>query len=431
MAKTLKTVPQKEKASSSRPSGDKAPVEPSIHDYVPGPCTLKIDFKVDNPSSVPGITKDAALRPSSGEEEAKSPVLKPGKEKKRRATPRLEDPKPKTRRVRRKEISLPIDSVQRLREEEEEEDNASALVIRSAKAIEVARAPEPMAAVPVDVSPEIPSLDRSTLSDLLGDMTVGHSPFLLTFSKEALKEVRELKTPDMGRGSSVGDPFRDCFTRVDDASDIGDTSLLQEEAQRFITRAISRFCVDLSQCEAELQKVSGERDALRLLCSQKDKVIKDLQADLSKQKVEKIELLREEVDQIKAESKRIEELETRLAEAKAEVESSKIMADKSIAVYRADAEAAQMEAREAADTVDAQAHWVAELAKCRSRRETLEEIHVRGFGLTEEIKKAKELEAEAEALASDDDDDGCSKSGSEDGEEPDREANTPDDDQEA
>ncbi|XP_075085929.1 uncharacterized protein LOC142168774 [Nicotiana tabacum] len=233
-------------------------------------------------------------------------------------------------------------------------------------------------------------------------------------------------------------------------------------------QAISRFRVDLSQCEAELRKVSSERDALRLLCSQKDEAIKDLQADLIKvreekveldkqlqQKIEKIGLLREEVDQIRAEcnrwketidrlaaeketistkllsadvqflsiklkgsvqAKKIDELETRLAEAKAEVESSKVLADKSIAVYRVDAEVAQMESRKAANTVDARAHWVAELAKCSSRRETLEEIHARGFDLTEEIKKAKELEAEAEALASNDDDDDGSKSGSEDGE---------------
>ncbi|XP_070050875.1 uncharacterized protein [Nicotiana tomentosiformis] len=501
MEKTSKTVPQKEKASFSRPSGDKTPVEPSIHNYVPGPCTLKIDFKVENPSSVPGrcehvstymcsitedhleavrkdsapwmpqavpdledwvrklastssyaecawrdlakgVTKDAALRPSSGEERTKSPVPQPGKDKKRKASSRLEDPKPKTQRVRRKAIALSIDSVQRLREEEEEEedeDNALALVIRYAKAIEVARAPKPMAAVPVRVGLEVPSLDRSNPSDLLGAMMMGHSPSLPTFSKEALKEARELKTPDIGGGSSVGDPFRDFFTGVDDASNIGDASLLLEEAECFITRAINRFRVDLSQCEAKLWKVSGERDALRLLCSQKDEAIKELQVDLAKVREERVELdkqiglLREEVDQIKAEcnwwketldrlaaeketivtkllsadvqlrsvkqkgsaqAKKIEELEIRLAEAKAEVESSKVLANKSIAV---------------------------------SRRETLKEIHAWGFDLTEEIKRAKELEAEAEALASDDDDDddGGSKSGSEDGEELDSGANAP------
>ncbi|XP_070054374.1 uncharacterized protein [Nicotiana tomentosiformis] len=391
MAKTSKTMPQKEKASSSRPSGDKAPVEPSTYDYIPGPC----------------VTKDAALRPSSGEEGTKSPVPKSGKNKKSKAASRSEGPIRKTRWVRRKAISLLIDSVQRLREEEEEEEEeeeggALALVTRSARVIEVTEAPEPMAA-----------------------------------------------------------------------------------------------------CEVELQKVSGERDALRLLCSQKDEAIKDLQADLAKareeeaeldkqvslvllkygfdstvevnpslsqlqQKAKKIGSLREEVDQIKAEYNRwketidhlaveketiltnllsadvqlqnvkkkgsaqakwIEELEAQLAEAKAEVESSKILADNSVAVYRA----AQMEVREAAETADTRAHWIAKLAKCRSRRETIGEIHARGFDLTEEIKKAKELKVEAGALASDsdDDDDDCSKSRSEDGGEPDREANAPEDDQEA
>ncbi|XP_070048210.1 protein WEAK CHLOROPLAST MOVEMENT UNDER BLUE LIGHT-like 3 [Nicotiana tomentosiformis] len=412
MAKTSKIVPQKEKASSSRPFDDKAPMEPSVHDYVPGPSAPWMpqavpdleDWvrKLASTSSyaerawrdlAKGVTRDAILRPSSGDEGNKSLVLEQGKEKKRRASSRPEDPKPKTRKVRRKIIALSIDSVQRLREEEEE-DSSSALVVRPMKAVEVARAAEPMAAVPVGVGSEDLSLDRSTLSDLLGAMEMSHSPSLPSFSEEALKEARELKTPDIGAGSSAADPFKDCFTGVDDSSDIGDASLLLEEAQRFITRTIGRFRVDLSQCEAELWKVLGERDALRLLCSKKDEAIKDLQADLAKlqQKIEKMGLLREEVDQIRAEcnqwketidhlaaeketiltkllsadvqlrnikqkvsvqAKKINELETRLVEAKAEVESSKVLADKSIAVYRADAEAAQVEAREAAKTTDA------------------------------------------------------------------------------
>ncbi|XP_070047148.1 uncharacterized protein [Nicotiana tomentosiformis] len=259
---------------------------------------------------------------------------------------------------------------------------------------------------------------------------MGHSPSLPSFSEEALKEARELKTPNIGAGSGAGDPFRDCFTGVDDGSDIGDASLLLEEAQ---------LLVGFESILASMRPSSGR----------------------SKQKIEKISLLREEVDQIRVEcnrwketldrlaaeketiltkllsvdvqlrsakqkgsvqAKKIEELETRLAEAKEEVESSKVLADKSIAVYRVEAEAAQMEARKVAKTADTRAHWVAELAKCRSRRETVEEIHARGFNLTEDVTKAKELKAEAEALASDDDDDDGSKSGSEDGEELNQEA---------
>ncbi|XP_070034272.1 uncharacterized protein [Nicotiana tomentosiformis] len=98
-------------------------------------------------------------------------------------------------------------------------------------------------------------------------------------------------------------------------------------------------------------------------------------------------------------------------------------------------EAAQVQVREAAETADTRAYWVAELAKCQSRRETFEGIHARGFNLTEEIKRAKELEAESESLAFDDDDDDDdsddgSKSGSESGEEPDEEETDPGDNQE-
>nr|XP_009627136.1 ATP-dependent RNA helicase DRS1-like [Nicotiana tomentosiformis] len=145
------------------------------------------------------------------------------------------------------------------------------------------------------------------------------------------------------------------------------------------------------------------------------------------QKLEVIELLREEVDTIREETlgwkdgikerssvqaRKIEELEDRLAselaKAKVEAKKAKAEADAFVAVYRADAEAVQ--------------------------RETLEEIHAQGFDLTKEIKKDKELEAEAEALTSDeDDDDGDddeSKSESESGEELDGEEATLGDNQE-
>ncbi|XP_070036099.1 uncharacterized protein [Nicotiana tomentosiformis] len=254
------------------------------------------------------------------------------------------------------------------------------------------------------------------------------------------------------------------------------------------SKAFAKFRVDLSQCEIELPKVSEERNALKLLCGQKDETIMDLQADLAKareeeaeldkqvtillieygldptvevntslsqlqQKVERIELLRGEVDQVKADCdrwkenmdrlaaekettlaklssakvqlrgikekssaqpKRIEELEIGLAEAKAEIEKTKVMADKSIAMYRADAKAAQMQLREGSD----RERWIIDSAKCQSWRKTLEEIHVRDFDLSEEIARAKVLESEARQLASlddEDDDEESSRGGSDEG----------------
>nr|XP_033514601.1 uncharacterized protein LOC117279217 [Nicotiana tomentosiformis] len=94
-----------------------------------------------------GLATDTILRPSSGEEETKSPVPKPGKDKKRKITSQSEDPKPKHRRVRRKVITLTMDSVQKLRDEEEE--NASALTVRPRKAVEVTKPSEPTAAAKI------------------------------------------------------------------------------------------------------------------------------------------------------------------------------------------------------------------------------------------------------------------------------------------
>ncbi|XP_070042559.1 ATP-dependent RNA helicase drs1-like [Nicotiana tomentosiformis] len=106
-----------------------------------------------------------------------------------------------------------------------------------------------------------------------------------------------------------------------------------------------------------------------------------------------------------------------LAKAKSEAEKAKAEAEVIVAVYRAEAKAAQVQVRVAAETAQTRAHWIAELAKCQSQRETLEVIHARDLDLTDEIIKAKEHKADARALASsDDDDEEGSKSGSENGE---------------
>lgn len=215
-----------------------------------------------------GLTKDVILRPSSGEEGNKSPVPKPGEDKKRKVALQSEDPKPKPRRVRRKILALTMDSIQKLRDgEEEEEENASALTVRPRTTVKInpriEEAPEKKSgkdlelpevevvsrttiAIPDGAGSETPKVDQSIPSDLLGVMTVGHSPSLPAFSEEALREALELKAPDISRGSGVGDPFRDCFTGVDDASDLSDASILLEEAQRLLSR-VRIYCVDLRQ----------------------------------------------------------------------------------------------------------------------------------------------------------------------------------------
>ncbi|XP_070042435.1 uncharacterized protein [Nicotiana tomentosiformis] len=153
--------------------------------------------------------------------------------------------------------------------------------------------------------------------------------------------------------------------------------------------ACSRSRAELHRYEVDLKRVTEERNVLKLLLGQKREEIKDLRAeltkahqdqtDLSEQKLELIEKLREEVDEIKAESvkwkenmnrlaveretaraqlsstksqlqslkekslaqaREKEKIEARLASELAEAEKIKVDADAMVAVYRDDVEAA-------------------------------------------------------------------------------------------
>ncbi|XP_070056950.1 uncharacterized protein [Nicotiana tomentosiformis] len=218
--------------------------------------------------------------------------------------------------------------------------------------------------------------------------------------------------------------------------DSGEASSLFNEAQQTLNRvsalhreAFSRSRAELSRYKVDIQRLSKERNAFNLLGGQKEETIMDLRAELAmahkdqtdlieQQKVERIEQFREEVDMMKVETlgwkesmdhfaaekeaaraqlpsvksqlpsmkeksssqaKQIEKLKARLAselaKAKFEAEKAKAEADAIMAVYRADVEDAQVQAREAARIAQTRAHWIIELAKCQSRRETLEEIH--------------------------------------------------------
>ncbi|XP_070013456.1 uncharacterized protein [Nicotiana sylvestris] len=186
--------------------------------------------------------------------------------------------------------------------------------------------------------------------------------------------------------------------------------------------AFTRFRADLSQCEAELNKPSNEGKALKLLCIQKEEELKDLREDLAKAR--KNEGAKEKNS---SQAKKITELEVKLAEvgvevaeARSEVEKTKATADKTVVVYLRDAEAAQTEIRETSNWEK----WSNVLAKCQSRRETLEEIHARGFDLIEEIAQARAFEVDARFLvsSSSDDDDEGSQGGFDNEEGPEEEA---------
>ncbi|XP_070025140.1 uncharacterized protein [Nicotiana sylvestris] len=279
-------------------------------------------------------------------------------------------------------------------------------------------------------------------------------------------------TPDVGTTHEGEDLFCGCFTGVEEASDLGNASNIFDEAHRLLSQALtlhregfSKSRAEPDQCEADLKKLTEERDALKLLIEQKEEEVKGLRDELVtthkgqtnlieqvQQKAEKIEQLREEAKMKEAETlgwkqnmdrltsekniawaqlstaehqlqsmkeeslaraKKIEELEVRLAvelaKAASQVERVKDDVEVVVTIYRADAEATHARAKEISYASQVQSFCVVEYANCQSLRETLEEIHARGFDLTIDIENAKVLEAEAKAFLSDDDDFGSAR----------------------
>nr|XP_016488373.1 PREDICTED: phage shock protein A-like [Nicotiana tabacum] len=215
--------------------------------------------------------------------------------------------------------------------------------------------------------------------------------------------------------------------------------------------ASSKYRAELARYEAYLKKLTEERDALKLLYAQKEEEIMRIRAELTRahqDQTELIERLHEEAKMKEAETlgwkqnmdhlasekdtvqaqlssvehqlqcveeenlarvQNVKELETRLvaelARATSEVEAL-------MASYRANAEAANTRAKEFSNAAEVRLSRVAEHARRQYRRETLEEVHARGFDLTTHIESAKVLEDEARALLSDDE---VSVNGSESG----------------
>ncbi|XP_019263719.1 PREDICTED: uncharacterized protein LOC109241433 [Nicotiana attenuata] len=280
-------------------------------------------------------------------------------------------------------------------------------------------------------------------SESLGIINVDESQPGPVFSEGKFRDVHAMKTPDKGTTHEGNDIFWECFAGV---------VVLHRQA-------FSKSRAELARCEAELKKLVEERDNLKRLYVQKEEEVRDLRVELAKAHQEQIELIEhakqigEVVEQLREELK-VKEAETlgwkqhmdRLAsekytlraqltsierqlqnekgeslarsqkieelEAKSAVEIAKVKseAEAFVASYRADAEAANIRAQEISIAAEVKLSCALDHARKQSRRETLEEVHARGFDLSPDIKKAKILDDEAAALLYDDED---STSGSE------------------
>ncbi|XP_075104351.1 uncharacterized protein LOC142178530 [Nicotiana tabacum] len=155
--------------------------------------------------------------------------------------------------------------------------------------------------------------------DSLGAVSIKDSPTFPALFARAIRETQALGTLEFDRPHDGEDPFRDLFIGVKDATGTSNASDIFYGVQQALNRAAtvhrescSRSLTELRRYEADLQRVTEERNSLKLLLGQKGEEIKYLrvelakayqdQTDLSEQEIEMIGKLREEVDKIKVES---------------------------------------------------------------------------------------------------------------------------------
>ncbi|XP_070049457.1 uncharacterized protein [Nicotiana tomentosiformis] len=440
MAKTSKTVPQKEAASSSRPASDGAAAEPHPEEFIPAGCPTVADFKIEKTSSVPGrcepvsryictiiddlltkvkedcnwvdkhvvvpspeesitthvegflsvytypftlghldpiiiafcksrilivlfsfvgLPKDVAMRPLSGEEDVplKSPALKQGDEKKRKRVPsspnsEKKKPKKRSRKPKGSTDALSLDSIHRLRDESEEEEEKSQLVTRVRTGVVMQGSSEPadaeiglsrheevdegvLAEAPkpegVEATPpQAKGVERETGGDAsrieegiprdeLRVIDITGSPQILdAMIREAgMLESRSYEGP---QGAIDIHHFLDRFesTAFEDITGLGDLPV-PNKASVLHHETFLRYREELTHHEAEVWDLTEKSDTYKLLSEK-------LQADLVQQRLEQIGELQAQVDTIQAEAeefkKNIDIFASKREAAQAQLESA-------------------------------------------------------------------------------------------------------------
>ncbi|XP_070008100.1 protein CROWDED NUCLEI 4-like [Nicotiana sylvestris] len=185
-----------------------------------------------------------------------------------------------------------------------------------------------------------------------------------------------------------------CEARLRKALDVEKSlRLLCDKRLQSKLEDLERLWGEVSQAECECNKLRAQIDAL--VAAKKDALAKASALEVQ---------LRNALKNILVQRSRIASLESDLLKMKAEVvdtraEVEEIWAkvDKKVAVYLKDVADAQAELRGVSDRESRSNEY----ARCKSWRETFEEIHARGFDLSEEIEQAKEDEYDAKFLISD------------------------------
>ncbi|XP_070014938.1 uncharacterized protein [Nicotiana sylvestris] len=218
-------------------------------------------------------------------ERTKPSNSKSEKDNKRKRFSKPEDPQDKktpARRLRKRFAQTDADLARDSPDDEENDDETPKEEAgRAPVSAEVEIVPLSSTTILYGVNAETPNGNDNSSSEELGVATTGHSLSLPTFSEGAIEEANTLRMPDPNKVIE-DDLFQGCYARIEDVDDMNDATTLFEEAKHLLSRAFAKFRAELRHCEAELKKVSGEEKAMRLLCSQKEKELKDLRTALVK-----------------------------------------------------------------------------------------------------------------------------------------------------
>nr|XP_033510065.1 uncharacterized protein LOC117274811 [Nicotiana tomentosiformis] len=131
--------------------------------------------------------------------------------------------------------------------------------------------------------------EENAPADSFGAATIEDLPTFPAFSAGIIWEAQALGALDLDRPHDGEDPFRDLFTGIEDVAGTGDESdhfhgvrQALNQAAAVHREACSRSQNELRRYEADLQRVTDERNSLRLLLGQREDEVKDLLAELAK-----------------------------------------------------------------------------------------------------------------------------------------------------
>nr|XP_033514624.1 uncharacterized protein LOC117279242 [Nicotiana tomentosiformis] len=120
--------------------------------------------------------------------------------------------------------------------------------------------------------PESFRTEENAPDNSFGEVVIEGSPTFPAFSAGAIQEAQALGALELDRPHDGEDPFRDLFIGVEDTAGTSDASDLFPGVQNALNQAAtvhqesySRSRTELRRYEAELQRVTEERNSLKLL----------------------------------------------------------------------------------------------------------------------------------------------------------------------